>query len=305
MSTRDISWGEVEQAAAIIAREIMKLPQKISSPIRLYGIPRGGLIPAVMVKEALSVLFKQTRKNKRVFITEHADCGDVFIDDILDSGETRLQYEKQFECIPFFALFVKYDHEEWFSFPWERMKNEAGPEENIVRILEYIGEDPNREGLKETPKRVVASWNKIYGGYKQDPSKILKVFKDDSCDEMIVLRDIEFYSTCEHHLLPFSGKAHIGYIPNGQVVGISKLARLLEIFSRRAQIQERIGEQITKALMSTLKPQGCGVVLEAQHSCMTSRGVEKQNSVMVTSSMKGCFMESGVKSEFLRMIGKQ
>ena len=177
-----------------------------------------------------------------------------------------------------------------------------GIEFTVHKQLQYIGEDTTREGLLETPKRVIASWEKLYGGYSENPASVLKTFKDDTCDEMVILKDIEFYSTCEHHLLPFFGKAHIAYIPNGKVVGISKLARLLEIFSRRLQIQERIGQQVTSALMTELEPLGCACVIEAQHFCMRARGVEKQNSIMITSSLEGVFRETQARQEFLQFI---
>lgn len=177
------------------------------------------------------------------------------------------------------------------------------PQILITRLLEYIGEDPNREGLKETPARVIKSYDKLFGGYKQKPESIMKTFTEGSCDEMVILKDITFHSTCEHHILPFSGIAHIAYIPNGKVIGISKLARLLEIFARRLQIQERIGEQVTNALMKHLKPLGAACILEARHSCMSARGVEQQTSTMVTSSLTGVFIEKPeVRAEFMRLI---
>lgn len=173
----------------------------------------------------------------------------------------------------------------------------------IQVILETIGDDPNREGLKETPLRVLRSWDELYSGYRKNPAKILKVFEDGACDEMVILRNVEFYSTCEHHMLPFFGKASIAYLPNGKVVGISKLARLLEVFSRRLQIQERIGTQVVDALMEHLQPHGAACVLEAQHFCMTCRGVNKQNSVMITSALRGSFIEDpAVKQEFFTLI---
>ena len=181
--------------------------------------------------------------------------------------------------------------------------NEHDPEISVKQILAFIGDNPNREGLKETPKRVVKSWEKLFGGYGQNVRDTLKVFEDDTSDEMVILKDIEFYSTCEHHLLPFFGRAHIAYIPNESVVGISKLARILEIFSRRLQIQERICRQVTSALMEYLQPQGAACMLEAQHFCMTSRGVEKQNSIMITSSLEGVFKEdSATRQEFLSLV---
>lgn len=179
-------------------------------------------------------------------------------------------------------------------------------EESVREIMEYIGEDVDREGLVETPKRVRKSWDKLYGGYDMDPKDLLKTFDKETYSQMVVLKDIEFYSTCEHHMLPFFGKAHIAYIPGKKVIGVSKLARLLEIYARRLQIQERIGEQVTTFLMKELKAKGAACVLEAQHFCMTSRGVEKQNAKMVTSSLKGVFLkEAETRQEFFSMIGRK
>lgn len=175
--------------------------------------------------------------------------------------------------------------------------------QDIKNLIEYLGDDPNREGLQDTPKRVIISYDHLFSGYGQRVEDVLKVFEDDTSDQMILLKEIEFYSTCEHHMLPFFGKAHIAYIPNGKVVGISKLARILEIFSRRLQIQERLAQNVTEALMSHLNPLGAACLLEAQHFCMTSRGVQKQNSIMVTSSLEGVFRENAsVKTEFLALI---
>lgn len=176
-------------------------------------------------------------------------------------------------------------------------------ENSIKEIIKYIGEDGNREGLLETPSRVVKSWGKLYGGYLKDPKDLLKTFDRECYSNLILLKNIEFYSTCEHHMLPFFGKAHIAYIPKDKVIGVSKLARLLEIYSRRLQIQERIGNQVTSFLTKELDALGAGCILEAQHFCMTSRGVEKQNSIMVTSSLEGLFMEDiKVREEFLNLI---
>lgn len=174
---------------------------------------------------------------------------------------------------------------------------------SVKIMIKYIGEDPEREGLIETPKRVIKSFNTIYGGYGQDPKDVFRIFKDGKCDDMVILKDIEFFSTCEHHMLPFFGKAHIAYIPDKSVIGISKLARLLEIYARRLQIQERICQQVTTALMKYLKPIGAACIMEAQHFCMTSRGVQKQNSVMITSSLTGEFKENAeARSELMSLI---
>jgi len=179
--------------------------------------------------------------------------------------------------------------------------------EKIIReLLVSLGENPEREGLKETPRRVAASLKYLTSGYNQDLKKIIKnaVFEDE-CDDMIIVRDIEFYSMCEHHLLPFYGKCHIGYIPDGKIFGVSKLARILDCFARRLQLQERLTKQVAKTILDAIHPEGVGVVMEAQHMCMTMRGVEKQNSKMVTSAMLGSFRkEQATRYEFLRLIGK-
>lgn len=173
----------------------------------------------------------------------------------------------------------------------------------VVRdLLFHIGENPDREGLLETPARVAKSWDELFAGYKQDPAEVMKTFEDGACDEMVLLKDIEFYSMCEHHMLPFFGKAHVAYIPHGKVIGISKLARVLEIYSRRLQIQERLCQQVTQALAQHLQPKGAACVIEAQHFCMVCRGVNKQNSTMVTSSLWGAFRDPEPRAELFSLI---
>ena len=165
------------------------------------------------------------------------------------------------------------------------------------------------EGLEETPARVAKAYKYLLSGYDMRPDEILKTFPGEGYQQLVLLKDIEIYSLCEHHLIPFTGKAHIGYIPRDRVVGISKLARLADCFARRLQIQERLTEQITSALMDCLDPVGAACVIEASHLCMRMRGVEKQNSVMVTSSLKGVFMRNdefgaAARKEFMDLIGK-
>ncbi len=172
----------------------------------------------------------------------------------------------------------------------------------IHDLLEEIGENPTRPGLVDTPKRVVKSWKELYSGYATDIPSLFTVFEEDGIDEMVVLRDIEFYSTCEHHMLPFFGRAHIGYLPNKRVVVISKLARVLDAFSKRLQVQERLGKQVAETIMEYLKPRGCAVVLEARHMCMIARGVCKQDSIMTTSAMLGVFRkDAACRDEFLKI----
>lgn len=174
---------------------------------------------------------------------------------------------------------------------------------NVAHMLIAIGEDVSREGLVNTPQRVVRSWDELYCGYKRDPKDLLTVFDAGTYDQIVLLKDCELYSMCEHHMLPFFGKVHVAYIPGEHVIGISKLARLVDIFARRLQIQERIGEQVTEALMTYLKPKGAACIIEAEHMCMRMRGVNKQNSVMTTSSLKGAFFSnSSARMELLQLI---
>ncbi|NKB25453.1 MAG: GTP cyclohydrolase I FolE [Kiritimatiellae bacterium] len=178
--------------------------------------------------------------------------------------------------------------------------------ENLIKkLLEQLGENPEREGLHQTPKRVAESLKFLTQGYTQDINTVINsaIFEVES-NHMIIIKDVEIYSLCEHHMLPFFGRCHIGYIPNGKVLGVSKLARIVDHFARRLQIQERLTNQIGDMIMEALKPEGVGIVMEAQHLCMMMRGVQKQNSKMLTSSMLGNFRDSiSTRNEFLQLIG--
>ena len=175
--------------------------------------------------------------------------------------------------------------------------------ERYQQIIDDLGEDTSREGLAKTPERAAKAMQFLTQGYHQDAAEILKsaMFKE-SYNEMVVVKDIELYSLCEHHMLPFFGKAHIAYIPDGQIVGLSKLPRIVDVFSRRLQVQERLTEQILDCINNTLKPQGVAVVIEASHMCMMMRGVQKQNSMTTTSAFTGIFKEGDTRNEFLRLI---
>jgi GTP cyclohydrolase I len=173
-------------------------------------------------------------------------------------------------------------------------------------LIETIGEDPYREGLLKTPQRVAKSWEYFSEGYRADLDNIINeaVFHED-CSEMVVVRDIEFFSMCEHHMIPFFGRAHVGYLPNGKVIGLSKIPRIVDMFSRRLQLQERLTSQIASTLEDVLQPIGVAVVMEGRHLCMQMRGVEKQNSYASTSAMLGQFRKSAeTRAEFLSIIGK-
>jgi GTP cyclohydrolase I len=177
-------------------------------------------------------------------------------------------------------------------------------EELVRETLVRLGEDPEREGLVRTPERVHKALEFLTRGYNEDPEAMLKnALFTVTYDEMVIVKDIEVFSLCEHHMLPFFGKVHVAYIPNGKVIGLSKIPRLIEIFSRRLQIQERLTTQIAETIQKVIQPQGVGVVIEARHLCMMMRGVEKQHSAAVTSSMLGCFREEQeTRTEFLSLI---
>ncbi len=177
--------------------------------------------------------------------------------------------------------------------------------EDLVReMIVRLGDDPTREGLERTPERVHRAYEHLVKGYKEDAEAMLKkALFTVTYDEMVIVKDVEMFSLCEHHMLPFFGKVHVAYIPNGKVIGLSKIPRLIEIFSRRLQIQERLTTQIAETIQKAIEPQGVGVVIEARHLCMMMRGVEKQHSAAVTSSMLGCFRdEQETRSEFLSLI---
>jgi GTP cyclohydrolase I len=177
-------------------------------------------------------------------------------------------------------------------------------EELVREMLVRLGEDPEREGLLRTPARVHKALEFLTRGYNEDPEALLKnALFTVTYDEMVIVKDVEMFSLCEHHMLPFFGKVHVAYIPNGKVIGLSKIPRLIEIFSRRLQIQERLTTQLAETIQKVIQPQGVGVVIEARHLCMMMRGVEKQHSQAVTSSMLGCFREEQeTRTEFLSLI---
>jgi GTP cyclohydrolase I len=188
-----------------------------------------------------------------------------------------------------------------------RIPDEDLFDEAVRTILAQVGEDGSREGLRQTPRRVREAWRYLTSGYAQDPQDILrKALFEEECNEMVMVREIELYSLCEHHLLPFFGKCHIAYLPAGRIVGLSKLARVVDVFARRLQVQERLTTQIAQALFETLQPLGVGVVVEARHLCMMMRGVERQNSLAVTSCLLGEFETNPkTRSEFFELVGRK
>ncbi|MBU0792215.1 MAG: GTP cyclohydrolase I FolE [Gammaproteobacteria bacterium] len=228
----------------------------------------------------------------------------------MDSGRTLAKYDGWDHAVLHIRperkvkYFVK-ETNEWVVYPWEinEQHEDEGIQDNVTRLIEYAGEDITREGLLETPRRFEKAWNFWTKGYKEDPKNVMKVFDNPGVDQLIVIPKIDFYSMCEHHLAPFYGQIHIGYIPDKKVLGLSKFARLTEIFARRLQIQERLTQQVAENINQFLKPQGVGVVVRGVHLCMRSRGIEKQNSEMVTSVMLGFFREKqSLRAEFLELI---
>ena len=265
-------------------------------PLKVYPVPRGG-IPVAYALAAVGL---------NMVIVEAPERADIIVDDLIDSGTTQTKFAKYGK--PFFALVDKREHDDsaWVVFPWEstREKDDSFAD-NVTRLLQFIGEDPERGGLKETPQRVTKAWEEWASGYGKDPKTILKVFDDggEAYDQIVLVRDIPFYSHCEHHLAPFFGTAHVGYIPDGRIVGLSKLPEVVDIFARRLQVQERLTNQIADAIWDNLKPKAVGVVMSARHLCMESRGKKKSGSSTVTSALRGTMLtEPDCRAEFFNLI---
>ena len=193
---------------------------------------------------------------------------------------------------------TKYKHNEQFA-----QEAVQAIQKLYVELIHQVGEDPDRPGLQKTPERAAKAMHYLTHGYDLDPAAVLKsAMFEEEYSEMVIVKDIELYSMCEHHLLPFFGKAHIAYIPNGHIVGLSKIPRVVDIFARRLQVQERLTHEVLNCIDSTLKPLGCAVVIEAKHMCMMMRGVQKQNSTTTTSAFTGQFMKVETRNEFLHLI---
>jgi len=289
-----LNWGDFYFLVGELESKIRKANKAYS---HIYGIPRGGCNVA------------QAFEDSYCKITDFPlDKDMLVVDDIVDSGRTISKYKDWDTASIFYKptskvkpTYYAEKTNDWIVFPWEKEEDET-IEDNIVRIIEAIGDNPNREGLLRTPYRVKKAYEELFRGYKMNLGDITTTFSN-KYDQMVVLKDIEFYSFCEHHILPFFGKISIGYIPNGKVLGISKLARVVEMYSRRLQIQEQLGEDISKAIEDMLNTKGVAVYIEAVHFCMRARGVAKQNSVMVTSKLTGVFLkEIDTRNEFYKLI---
>lgn len=292
-----LTTGMVDALAGHVARAIRD-HFKVHSSLKAYPIPRGGIPAAYAVAAQCPMLS----------LTDDPAMADLFIDDIIDSGITMDRWCDEYPGIPFYALIDKLDpactfSNDWVVFPWEGAA-ETGITDSIVRLLQYVGEDPTRGGLAETPTRVAKAWSFWCSGYEKNPSDVLKVFEDgaENYDEMVVVKDIPFYSHCEHHLAPIFGTVTIAYIPDRRIVGLSKLSRLTDIFARRLQVQERLTNQIADALQEHLNPKGVGVIVKARHLCMESRGICQQGHHTVTSALRGVIRDSTkVRQEFMAL----
>ena len=257
---------------------------KLDKTKKYYGIPRGGQYLAAMLNPV-----------------DTPEEADILIDDLIDSGKTMEDFKKKYPEKPFIALIDKRVEfkGEWIEYPWEE-KGEVDIEDHVRRILQYF-DDANREGLRDTPKRYI----KFLKEFLDTPEFNFTTFDAEGTDEMIIQTNIPFYSLCEHHLAPFFGHAHIAYIPNGKIVGLSKLARTLDLYSHNFQNQERITTQVAERLMKELDAKGVAVVLTAQHMCMSMRGVQKHDTWTTTSKMVGYFKDDHkARGEFLDLIKK-
>ena len=289
-----LSHQDVQKLASELA---VKITQCGYLGKKAYPIPRGGVPVAYLLNDLVSIV-------------NFPDDADFFIDDIIDSGSTLKRYCDDFPGKPFFALIDKTDpgcelNDKWICFPWEGSVPEGGIEDNVRRLLQYVGEDVNRGGLLETPKRVAKAWAEWTSGYKKNPADLLKVFEDgaNGCDEMVIVKNIPFYTHCEHHLAPFFGTASVAYIPDGKIVGLSKLSRIVDMYARRLQVQERLTNQVADALNDNLSPKGVGVIIEARHLCMESRGLCQQGHSTVTSALRGVLKDKPeARAEFMALI---
>lgn len=271
----------------------------------VHGVPRGGLVPAAMVAARLGLPLTDTPWPEALVVDDLIDSGAT-LRRLADRGRTvDALYRKERSPNDLAPRATIVPDSDWLVFPWEvGTADEAGPEDAIVRLLTFIGEDPNRPGLKDTPGRVLRSFKELTAGYDDDAALHLERTFPDHADEMVAVAGIDFTSLCEHHLLTFTGTVDLAYIPRADVVGLSKLARVVDVYARRLQVQERMTEQIADAITDALDPLGVGVVVRAKHSCMGCRGVRKPGAVMVTSALRGYMKERpAARAEFLALVG--
>lgn len=286
----NLTWLDVSAAAAALAARWEG--DEISG---IYGIPAGGAPVAVLVAGMM----------ERPLL-EAPEPGALIVDDLVDSGVTMNRHMTPHtfhDCLyrkPHSPTYIAPDAhlvDGWVRFPWEPDNGE--PTDAVIRLLQHLGEDPTRDGLKDTPRRVVHALQELTEGYGADPASILSTTFDVAHDQMIHVRDITVQSLCEHHMLPFTGTCHVAYIPTDRVVGLSKIPRVVHAYSHRLQVQERLTEQIAEAINTHLDPAGVGVTITAHHACMGLRGVREPHATMTTTALRGAFFEPQVRAEFL------
>lgn len=303
------STEDVQTVARTIARKIVAFADKHRRGIYIYGVPRGGIPTAYAVAAGV----ENFTQDWSAVVVSDPKKATFIVDDIIDSGRTAKRYADTYPGVPFYALVDKLhkdagDHQ-WHEFPWERHEDGANADtfnDNVVRMLQAIGENPEREGLQETPGRVVKAWKEWFGGYEQDPGKLFKAFSDGAersqNNELVIVSNIPVYSHCEHHMAAIFGHAHIGYIPNGKIIGLSKVARVVKCFAQRLQVQERLTNQIADAFEEHLQPKGVGVILKCRHFCMESRGVNIPGTITTTSALRGqVLLNHDTRAEFLAL----
>ena len=309
MKTKEVTWEDVGTAVRDWARTLASL----GAFDFVVGISRGGIVPGFMLSQMMKLCFVVVDPFVEGGLKEFASKRIIMIDDIEDTGATLSFFGEQatkYKLADFVPrVIVRKPEEElnkvWYIFPWETETDTAGGREQAtVAILRSIGENPMREGLVDTPKRVAKLWGDLTAGYQQKPEEIMRTdFSSEKYDEMIVLKDIRYFSTCEHHLLPFYGKVHFAYIPDKKIVGVSKIIRLIDVFSRRLQVQERMTMQIGQTFEEIVKPKGVGIVVEGLHLCMMLRGVKRENPMMKTSYLGGALRNKPeAREEFLKLI---
>lgn len=297
-NTAILTHYDVAALADKLHREMVKwlASYDVSRKLRGYAVPRGGVPVAYLMQQRIGF----------DIVSDPADA-DFFLDDLIDSGATCERLCDQYPGKPFFALLDKRDDlatmGRWVVFPWEGTP-EGSFEDNVRRLIQFVGEDPDREGLQETPARVAKAWQHWCSGYGKNAADVLKVFEDgaEHYDEMVIVKDIPIYSHCEHHLAAIIGTATIAYIPNGKIVGLSKLSRLADMFARRLQVQERLTDQIANAIDEHLSPKGVGVLIKARHLCMESRGVCQTGQFTITTALRGALKDDPqARAEFLQL----
>lgn len=283
-----LSYEDLKEATARLAEVIPE-----GKYLSIYAIPRGGLYPAMRLSELLRIpLVGEALQPDSCLIVDDLEDSGRTIAPFLERGyDTAVLYSKERPTSTYCAEIVG---QEWLEFPYEQ--TERDEEENIVRMLETLGEDASREGLRDTPKRVM----KFYREFLSPEPFNFTTFEGEEYDEMIIQKDIPFFSLCEHHLAPFFGSATVAYIPDGKIVGLSKLARTVEMFARRFQNQERITSQIAEKLQEELSPQGVAVTLKARHFCMEMRGIKTHDVQTITTKLSGAFRDKPeARAEFL------